>query len=225
MSMCDSCHAGCCRSFAVPLSGADIVRITSDCQLSFWDFVCRWEDRNGEIAQKYAPHFYFDDEPETPFVICLIHNESQTWPGTRKCIFLEESPATAEHPLGTAGCGIYGSRPAACRAYPTKLNPTSDLVIIHDVPPRGRPSTDPVYTLCPRAWEPEDFDTIQSLQDLIVAEFEMQFFNRVAAVWNRKPGAFAAFPDYLRGIYSQRVRKDSEADERHQEQTQIRRAA
>jgi Fe-S-cluster containining protein len=212
MSMCDSCHAGCCRSYAVPISGADIIRITSDLGLSFWDFVCRWEDPDGEIAQKYAPHFHFEDEPEMPFVMCLIRGESQTWPGTGKCMFLEESPVTKEHPLGTARCGIYDSRPAACRAFPTKLSPSSELAIICDVPDRGRPSTDPVYELCPGPWEKEDFDAIHTVQDLIVAEYEMQFFNRIATVWNRRPGPFSAFPEFLNTVYSQRIRKESAKD-------------
>src|SRR5690606_34649025 len=27
MGLCSGCHAGCCRSFAVPVSGADVLRI------------------------------------------------------------------------------------------------------------------------------------------------------------------------------------------------------
>ena len=65
MSPCEDCHAGCCRSFAVPVSGADIMRIENGLGLSFWDFVCRWEDPDGRIALNYAPHFFFEDEPET----------------------------------------------------------------------------------------------------------------------------------------------------------------
>jgi len=210
MSMCENCHSGCCRSYAVPISGADIMRITNELKLSFWEFVCRWEDPEGEIAQNYAPHFHFADEPETPFVICLIRNESRTWPGTGKCMFLDESPATDEYPLGTARCGIYEHRPAACRAFPMKLNESSELAIIPDVPERGRLSTDPIYKLCPRPWEVSDCEPVKTVQQLIVAKYEMQFFGNIAAHWNRRPGAFEAFPEFLRLVYSQRVRKEDE---------------
>lgn len=225
MSMCDTCHAGCCRSYAVPVSGADIVRISTELNLSFWDFVCRWEDPEGNIAQKYAPHFHFEDEPDTPFVICLIRNASQLWQGTGKCMFLEETPATEEHPLGIARCGIYASRPAACRTFPTKLNPSSELAIIHEVPERGRLSTDPIYSLCPQPWEKEDFDTVQTLQDLIVAKYEMRFFHSIANVWNRNPGPFSAFPDFLDLIYSQRIRKETAEERRESDRPDIYRRA
>ena len=65
MSPCEDCHAGCCRSFAVLVSDADIMRIELGQGLSFGDFVCRWEDPGGRIALNYAPHFFFEDEPET----------------------------------------------------------------------------------------------------------------------------------------------------------------
>ena len=115
MSLCATCHAGCCRSFVVPLTGADILRIIAQRQLSFWDFACRWADPEGTIALKYAPHFHFRDQPETPFVISLIQEYSSQFPGTTRCKFLAEGPQTSERPLGISQCGIYGERPSACR--------------------------------------------------------------------------------------------------------------
>ena len=61
MAPCQSCHAGCCRSFAVPITGADIVTIERRFGHSFWDFVCRWVDPEGKIARGRVPHFYFAD--------------------------------------------------------------------------------------------------------------------------------------------------------------------
>lgn len=212
MSMCDTCHAGCCRSYAVPVSGADITRIITELKLSFWEFVCRWADLDGEIAQGYAPQFHFEDEPETPFVMCLIRGESTERSGTDKCMFLEETPSSEEHPLGIAKCGIYENRPAACRAFPTKLDASSDLAIIYEVPERGRPNTDPIYSLCPRPWEKSDFNPVETLQDLIVAKFEMQFFHRLAEAWNKNPRAFADFPEFLNLVYSQRIRTETAAE-------------
>jgi Fe-S-cluster containining protein len=206
MSPCAGCHAGCCRAFAVPVTGADILRIERELGWSFWDFVCRWEDRDGAIAGEMAPQFYFDDEPETPFAICLLQNASRNFPATSKCRFLMEEPPTKEHPLGTAQCGIYGVRPGTCRAFPTRFHPSGLLVSLHEVPERGRPAEQgEAYRLCPRPWEPAEVDPISAPQDLVVLRYEMQFFAHVAEVWNQSPGLWADFPEFLRLVYANRV--------------------
>jgi len=202
---CDDCHGGCCRSFAVAINGADIWRIERDLKLSFWDFVCRWEDPEGQIAQKYAPHFFFQEEPNTPFVICLTHERSHFLPGSSKCRFLREGQPDAEHPLGVGRCGIYHSRPGTCRVFPTKFNPTRELAMIVDVPLEAAESEHPAYNLCPRAWETSDLDPINTLEHLSYADFEMQFFHKVAALWNRRPGSWTIFPDFLKLVYSERI--------------------
>ncbi len=215
MSPCEGCHAGCCRSFAVPVTGADILRIQREQGLSFWDFVCRWEDSQGHIARNYAPHFYFADEPQMPFVLCLTHAASSLFPETSRCRFLMEEPPTAESPLGTAHCGIYEDRPAACRVFPTKFNETNELAVIYDVPVSGRDANQhPAYTLCPRNWEPADFDSLELLQSLAVAKFELQFFQQLALLWNRQPRSWAVFPDFLALVYSRRILKqEAETEE------------
>ena len=205
MSPCDDCHAGCCRSFAVPVSGADIIRIEQGLELSFWDFVCRWADPDGRIALNYAPHFFFEDEPETPFVISLMHHESEYFQGTTRCRFLTEGAPDAEHPLGQARCGIHKFRPGACRVFPTKFDPANELAVIQDVPERSREDDAQVYNLCPRPWEPSDLHAIQPLHDLVIARYEMQYFQRIAELWNRNPKQWHGFPDFLRLVYAQRV--------------------
>jgi Fe-S-cluster containining protein len=210
MSPCETCHAGCCRSFAVPVSGADILQIQRDLGLSFWKFACRWADPQGNIARNYAPHFHFEDEPETPFVVCLLHEESQFLPGTSKCRFLMESPPDAGHPLGVARCGIYHSRPSACRAFPTKLNRSGELAVIYDVPERGRQEEGDAYQLCPRQWEPDDLDPVRTIQELVVAKYEMNFFHQIAAVWNREPRPWQLFPEFLNMLYAERIQLEDD---------------
>lgn len=210
MSPCQNCHAGCCRSFAVPLTGADILRIERDLKTNFWEFACRWADRDGRIAQKYAPHFHFSDEPATPFVICLLHEASALFPRTTRCRFLDESAPDAGHPLGVGRCGIYGSRPAACRAFPTKFNAAGDLVLIHDVPADPPGAAHPVHALCPREWEVSDIDPIEAVQDLSAARYEMAVFHQVAATWNRRPQAWEVFPEFLRLVYSRRIVREAD---------------
>jgi len=220
MSPCEGCHAGCCRSFDVPISGADIIRIERKLGLSFWDFVCRWADPDDQIARNYAPHFYFRDQPGTPFTICLLHHDSHFFPGTTKCRFLIECAPDAEHPRGVARCGIYADRPAACRAFPTKLNSAGDLAVIYDIPSKGRVTEgddDSLYELCPRPWEPSDFDALTTVQDLVVAKYEMAFFSQLAEVWNRKPRAWNVFAEFLHTVYSSRVVCESVTEQGHVE--------
>ncbi len=212
MAPCESCHAGCCRTFAVPVNGADIITIERRLGLSFWDFVCRWADPLGKIARGRVPHFFFPDAPETPFVICLLHSNSLFLPGTTKCRFLIECPPDDAHPLGRARCGIYGVRPSACRVFPTKLNATGDLVVLCNVPSTSREGSHPAYDLCPREWEPSEVDPIQSVQDLVVTKYEFAFFAEIARAWNQSPRPWQVFPDFLRIVYSNRVQPETDHD-------------
>jgi Fe-S-cluster containining protein len=212
MAPCQSCHAGCCRSFAVPITGADMMTIERRFGLSFWDFACRWADPEGKIARGRVPHFFFPDVPDTPFVICLMQTQSVFLPGTVKCRFLVECPPDQEHPLGEARCGIYHGRPAACRVFPTKMNTTGDLVVLCGAPPKPRDNAHPVYDLCPREWEVHEVDPIQGLQDLVLTKYEFAFFAEIARAWNQSPKAWDAFPEFLRIVYSHRVQRESEMD-------------
>jgi Fe-S-cluster containining protein len=213
MGLCESCHAGCCRSFAVPVTGADILRIEKQRGLSFWDFVCRWADPQSQISRNHVPQFHFADEPQTPFTICLRHEASAWFANATKCQFLIEHAPDAEHPRGSARCGIYESRPSACRVFPTKFSNSGEFVVLYDVPRSSRDAGNPAYELCPRPWEPADVDSIQSAADLVVAKYEMTFFHSLAAVWNRKPQPWEIFPDFLRLVYAERVQRAAHVDQ------------
>jgi len=130
---------------------------------------------------------------------------------TTKCRFLVECAPDEESPLGQARCGIYNARPGACRAFPTRLNETGELAIIHEVPSNGRSGEDPAYDLCPRQWEPDDFDHLQTIQSLVVAKHEINFFHQLADLWNRNPRAWDVFPDFLHYVYGSRVQGESAA--------------
>ncbi|MFN0198182.1 MAG: YkgJ family cysteine cluster protein [Planctomycetaceae bacterium] len=205
MGICEGCHSGCCRAFAVPLTGADIIRLESRTEMTFWDFGCRWVDHDHRIAQQQAPHFYFPDEPATPFVICLKHEASSLHPGVTRCGFLKEFPADADRPLGSAHCGVYDHRPQTCRTFPAQLNETSELAVLYDIPNSARDGGHPQYSLCPRPWSKGDIDPIQHVQDLIVSQFEMKFFRKLAEAWNRNPQEWMVFPEFIRDVYARRV--------------------
>lgn len=213
MSQCATCHAGCCRSYVVPLTGADILQVMSARKLSFWDFVCRWPDPEGTIALKYAPHFFFRDDPQTPYVISLIQDYSTLFPETTKCKFLVEGAPTAEAPLGISHCGIYGERPSACRVFPTKFDAAGELAILCDVPAAGKGGSHPVYRLCPQQWQPQDLDQIAQVQSLVIAKYEMNFFFKLARAWNARLGEWTSFPDFLQLVYAKRVLPKERDDE------------
>jgi len=218
MGICQGCHAGCCRSFAIPMTGADIIRLERDTGRTFWDFGCRWADPEGTIAANYAPHFFFHDEPQTPFVICLKHEDSSLFRGSTRCKFLKESPPDAEHPLGRGECSIYHSRPAACRVFPTKFDVQNELPILHSVPEYGRDQKLPQFKLCPRQWTPADVDPIDATNDLVVARYEARFFSQLARLWNQKVGKWEVFPEFLRDVYARRVQdipEEQYAEEPH----------
>lgn len=205
MSLCQGCHAGCCRSFAVPITGADMLRLEQETGQNFWDFACRWADESGAIAGNYAPHFHFADEPATPFVICLQHVPSAHHPGTARCHFLQESAPDETRAVGAAHCGAYSGRPAACRVFPTKFDVNNQLPILHAVPEYGREERRPEFRLCPRQWTPQDVDPLQAARELVVARYEVQFFHQLAALWNQQPGPWEIFPEFLREVYANRV--------------------
>lgn len=212
--LCESCHAGCCRAYAVPITGADVIRLERSPGLTFWDFACRWEDQDGIISGDYAPQLYFDDEPLTPFALCLLHEPSRNAPATTKCRFLQETLANCDQPFGGGHCGVYADRPSACRVFPLKLLDDSPLTILADVPSHGRPDDGhALYRLCPRPWEPSDVDPIAAPADLAVARYEMAFFKQVAALWNERLGSWLKFPEFLRLVYANRVIRPTEPHE------------
>lgn len=210
MGICQGCHAGCCRSFAIPINGADMMTLERETGKTFWDFGCRWEDPEGSIAADYAPHFFFQDEPQTPFVICLKHEQSRIFKKSTCCSFLKETPPDKDHPLGQSQCGIYHARPSACRVFPTKFDVENELPIIHPVPEYGREDHQPEFKLCPRQWTPADVDPINGTSDLVIARYEARFFKQIAKLWNQKVGPWSVFPDFIRNVYQNRVQPISE---------------
>jgi Fe-S-cluster containining protein len=199
-SPCEGCHAGCCRAYAVPLTGRDIFRIVTELKLPFWNFVCRWADPLGAIARDIAPHFYFDDNPQTPYVICLLQNESRLFPGTRKCRFLDESSA-AEASHGVMGrCSIYEHRPVACRVFPARLDELGELAV-HEVPESPGELQHAAYELCPRPWSVSDLDSQAARQNLRECAEEMELFHSIGSRWNENPGSWRLFPQFLDLVY------------------------
>jgi Fe-S-cluster containining protein len=173
----------------------------TELKIPFWKFVCRWADLSGAISRGIAPHFRFDDDPQTPYVICLLQNESRLYPGTRKCGFLTESGPNAGAPGGGGRCSIYEQRPVACRVFPARLDELGELAV-HEVPETAGEFPHEAYALCPRPWSVSDLDRETALQNLRECAAEMELFHAVANRWNDSPGPWPLFPDFLELIYT-----------------------
>ena len=171
--------------------------------MRFEDFACRWADPTGRIACGNAPHFFFDDDPESQFVISLKHTPSSLFPGTTKCAFLKESAPSQENPQGRSECSIYEERPATCRVFPAGLDDGGELTVPL-TPEYGRGENEPAYKLCPQQWTLAELDANQTLLDIKTALKEMELFRLVAEVWNRQPRPYSAFPEFLRLTYDHR---------------------
>lgn len=195
-SPCDGCHAGCCRAHAVPLTLSDIVRIAADRQLDFWNFVVRWADETGSIARGQVPHFHFDDEPQTPFVIGLMHTASDVYPGTTRCRFLQES--VRDDGSVTGSCGIYESRPLACRIFPAVQLPTGEIGVV-DIP-ESPTAVHEAFRLCPESWSVGDLSTDDARAQIEECRGEMELMSVLAERWNSNPGPWTLFPQFLTAV-------------------------
>ena len=100
---CASCGL-CCHTYIVPLSGADLHRIVRSLDLAPGDVSIAWRETDPGQDR-------FRLEPDGQLYSLAL--EKRTWSRQQSpCVFLMRLPG------GQDRCGIYGLRPAACRAYP-----------------------------------------------------------------------------------------------------------
>jgi Fe-S-cluster containining protein len=184
----------------VPLTGFDVIRIIEERGHSFADFVCRWADPDGLISRQIAPQFRFEDDPETPFVIGILQNESIAYPGTRKCRFLVETPDASRAGASRSICSIYESRPGACRVFPFRFEPSGSVGIQPGVTKSN--GALPPTSLCPSEWIVSDEQRQQAELDLTNCLQQMSLFRLIAERWNAEPGPWPLFPAFLVDIYS-----------------------
>jgi hypothetical protein len=108
---CFGCAAPCCRSYVVPVTAYDVWRLCRALELPWQEVV---EVRPGDPER-------FD---------CFRLDAS----ATRHSLFIGHKPSGAcrllvELPGGTNRCGAHAGRPFACRIYPFKTAPQTDLGI------------------------------------------------------------------------------------------------
>jgi Fe-S-cluster containining protein len=102
MSACDGCAADCCRHFDLVVSGWDAYRLGRDLSLPLDRFVALdgadAPDENHQLVLDAAASAH-------------RYHRLQLKKSAGACTFLVDAG-------GIGRCGVYPSRPAACRAYP-----------------------------------------------------------------------------------------------------------
>lgn len=108
---CFDCHAPCCVSYVVPITGFDLWRMTRVLGLGWRDVADVKSDQG-----RYWDCFRLDDSE-------LRHGLYLRTRSTGACQFLLDLPG------GHQRCGAHDGRPLACRIYPFKVTGSSQLGI------------------------------------------------------------------------------------------------
>lgn len=219
--ICDTCHAGCCRTYNVFITAHDALTIAQDLALPVAEFVTFLAADEQQARQFPADHqspMIFSDpgKENARFFLMLKKVESGLIPGTLKCFFLQEwkrqDPIAnrGDHPgARIAGrCGVYGSRPLLCRTFPSTLHENGAVGFISTPQPTEVEKTNEIYKLCPEKWTPQAFssDPTKVLHTLVLSRYETDFQNRAVAEWNAKPGLMKDFFPYMLAAYGNRFR-------------------
>jgi Fe-S-cluster containining protein len=219
---CDSCHAGCCRSYHLFIQGYDALRLASALGVPVGEFATLVSFPESEVAasgSEYVPLRFTDREPGLRFLLGLKRQPSTLFPGSLRCIFLLEwlrdTPAQnrENHPGRNAigRCGVYGIRPFICQNYPTAWHQTLPLAVIDN--PRPIPDADPqgVHALCPEKWDPAHFGSSadEVFHRLAVQKQEQEFYNQLCRELNAQGIRSGEFLDALSDAYARRFRHAS----------------
>ncbi|MBI4662158.1 MAG: YkgJ family cysteine cluster protein [Verrucomicrobia bacterium] len=218
--ICDTCHAGCCRTYNLIVTVYDALVISRDLGLPIAEFVTFLATRGEQIklaGGKNTPIIFSDPGyEEVRFFVTLKRVDSRLIAGTLKCYFLQEwnrqevVAARGDHPgARIAGrCGIYGSRPLMCQTYPTVLHNEGAVGFIGTPPPTDLQKVHEIYKICPEKWSPEAFvqDPAKALHSLVLYNYETNFQNRCLAEWNASPGLMKGFFPFMLRAYGERFR-------------------
>ncbi len=219
MELCKACHGGCCRRYNPYLWGSDIIRICDALKVDmhFFATVVKVDESKVEKFRGKEAMFKFADISENDYFVFVLNlNESKYYPGTSKCMFLQEWYADilgSEELTGVIGrCGIYSIRPINCRAWPAKYVEEEKRVIIRDPHlilenEHNKIEDNDVYKICPRPLNKEDYSIYQDqyVADAMSNFAERQFFIQISEKWNKNPGTSNEFYDFMVKEYDNRI--------------------
>ncbi|MDX1917640.1 MAG: hypothetical protein SFT81_00650 [Candidatus Caenarcaniphilales bacterium] len=168
-SICDSCHAGCCRVYRLIITIYDFLDLVNHVGLN--EAVNGVNFEPSPFNENYSSNrnmmfpFIFDDPDRKGkmFSLALKRVESKLFPGTLKCHFLTEGereqivinpelPNHEEH-LGSrfyGRCSVYEGRPTMCRTYPIAFNPNLQRSFIQKREDNPKAADDKVLKICPK---------------------------------------------------------------------------
>jgi Fe-S-cluster containining protein len=155
---CSTCSL-CCRSYLVPLCGHDVWSISRNLGLEPAQFTIAWQEEEPSVDG-------FRLERDGPLFSLVLDKRSWTQQQSA-CIFLMRLPG------GHDRCGIYESRPAACRAYPMLL-----------VEGRAQLRDDPLCA--PNAWPAGEVGRPSWRDTLEAAHNHFDVYSVVRSVWDQR---------------------------------------
>ena len=200
MSICSQCCAFCCRNFSlVTLTGADILRLKLVLQVPYQFFVevkLISKDQTEKLEKNFALFCFKQDEvnvDDRGFFI-LKSEESALMPKTNKCLFLHEWMLKDKI---IARCSIYNIRPYVCRAFPMYFDKNTYKGVLN-------PHLDSLKGFdCLSQYTVDDPN--KQIEDLILKDYEKNFFKKVADKWNKNPGKIDDIYEFLEKEYSNRL--------------------
>lgn len=210
MYQCFQCQAGCCRANDVPLTGYDIIQISTILELTpfaFVDFIEAEPDRVLDSGEKEPRLTFTDRLPEKDYVARLKKIPSYKNPEIQKCFFLNEWIGTDGEIV--ARCGIYAIRPVHCAAWPAFLQEDKVTIKFRDIMQETKEftPTHELYKLCRRNFSREDHpeNTDGLTQTVLNEQFEKEFFEAVVGQWNKNPTTMDDFFGAIEYLYANRV--------------------
>lgn len=214
MLICETCHAGCCRNFAIGLTGYDILNIHTTLKVDYSSFIQIIPVQNEEDIKyqaKYAALFRFSDcETGIYYRFSMRMSKSPIITDTIKCIFLMEwlnEPLNPSNDKINSKCGIYNCRPLICSTFPSKFDMTGKQGIIFNVNSSNLNQGNPIYNQCPRKITEQDIadSKDQIMKNLIMRKYEGDYFQNLSDYWNQKPGTIKEFFAFIKNVYQNRI--------------------
>lgn len=209
-TICDSCHAGCCRIYRLLITVFDFVDLVNglgiEKAIEGTCFETFPSDLNYTANKHSTFPFIFDNANRKGFMysLALKRTDSSLFPGTQKCFFLTEElrpepienpdlPGHKFHPGSKVQgkCSIYAHRPNVCSNYPMAFNPntfTSQLKRRDSLPQAAAYEG---YQICPKqVLQLSDFgingspEIMAANNQLLLGNARIQAHNEIATKWN-----------------------------------------
>lgn len=212
-SLCDSCHAACCRSYRLTITIHDFLDLVSLKGLAESINGTTFEsipfNANYFLNKNMMFPFIFDDleKKDSMYILCLKRVASELLPGTQRCHFLDESkrpekvinpelPGHESH-LGTeyeGRCSVYSARPTMCRTYPIAFNPLTYQSVLKRRENGPQAAQSNVFNLCPKQnVELSDFGLddptayLHKTDELMLNDIRTRSHNEAVVKWNSQP--------------------------------------